>query len=274
MAKEVKEFDKHFPTEKLKHHKNNRYLYQDEPDEEFLESVRRRGISTPLSVDKKSKTILSGHKRHKAAVALGLETVPVVFEEGLYEDEALMFLVDANKQRKCTKEARIREAALVHSAEKKRRWRLRNDAKQAGEEAPVFDNNPRDVAAEKTGLSARSVSNAVNVNAGIEEAEATGDTERAAAIQNAAKTSIKKAASVASPPKPKPAKLKPVDPSELDRKLIVKLMKQFNEQASVMANTLETLTKASGGVGHYSRGCTKHLEKLQEVIDEWAADIF
>ena len=268
-----KEFDKEFPTAKLVHHKNNEYLYQDEPDEEFIESIRRSGIKTPLSVEKKTKTILSGHKRHKAAVLLGIETVPVVFESGLYEDEVLMFLVDANRQRERTREAKMREAALVNSAESKRRWRLKNDAKTAGAAPPTFDDRPIDVAARQVGVSPRTVQHAVQATEAIEAAEAAGDTERANEIKTAAATSIKAAAKAAGPKAPGKPKPKPAKPKVLDQALIRKSMTGLKAAAAELVAKNTNCEVATGGPGHYSTGIAKAMVKVQKFVDEWDADI-
>ena len=49
--------------------------------ERIVESIRANGFYNPLIVQKSTNYILAGNHRYKAAVELGMETVPVVFVE-------------------------------------------------------------------------------------------------------------------------------------------------------------------------------------------------
>lgn len=60
------------------------------------ESIRRFGFLQPI-VATKDGTIIVGHTRYKAAVELGLETVPVVYAEDLTEREANTYRLADNK---------------------------------------------------------------------------------------------------------------------------------------------------------------------------------
>ena len=69
----------------------------------LVESIQSQGILTPLIVRKKEKTtdeyeIISGHRRYRAAVKAGLETVPA-FIYALDRNAAAIMLVDCNLHR-------------------------------------------------------------------------------------------------------------------------------------------------------------------------------
>lgn len=79
---------------------------------EFVASIKDMGIITPLVVAKRKEggyTIISGHRRHRAAIEAGLERVPCLIKQ--YENEEMMELefLAANMQREKTKRARLKE---------------------------------------------------------------------------------------------------------------------------------------------------------------------
>ena len=86
----------------LRPHKLNEKLYgSEELPGSFVESVRAKGILVPLAV-KPDGTIISGHRRWRAAKSLGMVTVPVQvveYKSDLDEREAI---IDFNRQREKT----------------------------------------------------------------------------------------------------------------------------------------------------------------------------
>ena len=73
----------------------------DEDMEQLVESVKSRGIITPITLRKKDNgryEIVSGHRRRKACELAGLETVPAEIKE-LTRDEAIILMVESNLQR-------------------------------------------------------------------------------------------------------------------------------------------------------------------------------
>ena len=79
---------------------------------EFVASIKDIGIITPLIITKRKEggyTIISGHRRHRAAIEAGLERVPCIIKQ--YENEEMMELefLAANMQREKTKRARLKE---------------------------------------------------------------------------------------------------------------------------------------------------------------------
>ena len=105
---------------KLKPHPVNLEIYGDtEVDGAFLESVKTHGILEPL-IAKPDGTIISGHRRWKAAVALCLDEVPcrvVEYTSELAEQEAI---IEYNRQRVKTFEQKMKEAEKLKKIEEER----------------------------------------------------------------------------------------------------------------------------------------------------------
>ena len=73
----------------------------DEDMLQLVESVRERGIITPITLRRKEDgryEIVSGHRRRKACEIAGLETIPAEIKE-LTRDEAIILMVESNLQR-------------------------------------------------------------------------------------------------------------------------------------------------------------------------------
>ena len=73
----------------------------DEDMLQLVESVRERGIITPITLRRKEDgryEIVSGHRRKRACEIAGLETIPAEIKE-LSRDEAIILMVEANLQR-------------------------------------------------------------------------------------------------------------------------------------------------------------------------------
>ena len=73
----------------------------DEEMEQMVESVRERGVLSPVLVRPMpdgSYQMVSGHRRKLASELAGLPTVPCIVRE-LTDDEAIIIMVDSNLQR-------------------------------------------------------------------------------------------------------------------------------------------------------------------------------
>ncbi len=73
----------------------------DEDMDQLVESVKSRGIITPITLRQKEDgryEIVSGHRRRKACELAGLEAVPAEIKE-LTRDEAIILMVESNLQR-------------------------------------------------------------------------------------------------------------------------------------------------------------------------------
>ena len=75
-------------------------VLEDEEMERIKESIRTYGVLTPAIARQKGDgyELISGHRRLAACKALGIETLPVIVRN-MTDDEAVIFMVDANLQR-------------------------------------------------------------------------------------------------------------------------------------------------------------------------------
>ena len=112
----------------------------DEEMEQMVESVRERGVLSPVLVRPMpdgSYQMVSGHRRKLASELAGLPTVPCIVRE-LTDDEAIIIMVDSNLQRE-----------RVPPSEKAFAYKMRLDAmnRQAGRPSK---NNLTPVVSEKS----------------------------------------------------------------------------------------------------------------------------
>ncbi len=93
----------------------------DEDMDQLVESVKERGVITPVTLRKKEDgryETVSGHRRIKACELAGLETVPAEIKE-LTCDEAILLMVDSNLQR-----------SYILPSEKAMAYKMRLDAQK------------------------------------------------------------------------------------------------------------------------------------------------
>ena len=111
----------------LRVHPDSQGIYQDEPNEELLNSVRAMGVLTPLIIAADQMTIISGRRRYKAAVAVGFDTVPAVVDGSLIDEcDIAEAIVSTNVHTERTTEQKAREFALMERVEKIRAKRRRD----------------------------------------------------------------------------------------------------------------------------------------------------
>ena len=109
----------------------------DEDMNQLVQSVKERGIITPVTLRQKEDgryEIVSGHRRRKACELAGLERVPAEIKE-LSRDEAIILMVESNLQR-----------SIILPSEKAFSYKMRLEAmkRQAGrpqENCSPVDNN-------------------------------------------------------------------------------------------------------------------------------------
>lgn len=185
--------------QQLKANLNNISIYGDAPEPEFIESIRAHGVLEPLTADRDSKVIISGHRRRQAAIMAGLETVPVTLIEMPDPDEQLERLIESNRHRDKTAEQRAREykalldvkARLAKARQKasggdggqkraaKAKKRQKPGEKPVGGNSRNRNHTAKDQAAADVGMSAKTADQAAAVVDAIDEAEASGDQARA-----------------------------------------------------------------------------------------------
>lgn len=86
---------------------------------DILESIKRNGIRTPLIINE-NRIIISGCRRWKAALQLGLTSVPCEVRSFENEDEETKAILDFNLYRNKTFSQRMKEAELLIEIESKR----------------------------------------------------------------------------------------------------------------------------------------------------------
>lgn len=138
----------------------------DEDMSQLVESVKERGIITPVTLRKKEDgryEVVSGHRRKKACELAGLETVKAEVKE-LTRDEAIILMVESNYQR-----------STILPSEKAKAYKMRLEAikRQAGR--PPKDNfgplgqnlspaNSREELAESAPDSSRQIQRYIRLN--------------------------------------------------------------------------------------------------------------
>ncbi|MEA3189038.1 MAG: ParB family transcriptional regulator, chromosome partitioning protein [Chthoniobacter sp.] len=136
----------------LKPHPLNVEIYGSELEEEFVETIRRNGIYQPILITR-TNTIIAGHRRHAAAVKLGIEDVAAVVFHSTDQFDICEALVQANKQRVKTNEQIGREFnALVEVENERSKLRMANHSSEGMQPVAGAENGTtRDLVAKKIG---------------------------------------------------------------------------------------------------------------------------
>ena len=77
------------------------HVRNDEDMDQLVESIKERGIITPVMLRKKEDgryEMISGHRRKRACEIIGMETIKAEIRE-LTRDDAILLMVDSNLQR-------------------------------------------------------------------------------------------------------------------------------------------------------------------------------
>lgn len=104
----------------------------DEDMDQLVQSIKERGIITPVTLRKKDDgryEIVSGHRRKKACELAGLSTVKAEIKE-LTRDEAIILMVESNYQR-----------SAILPSEKAFAYKMRLDAIKRLPGRPIKDNS-------------------------------------------------------------------------------------------------------------------------------------
>ena len=116
----------------LNPHPRNFSIYGEDEDSELIELICQSGWIKPLVITP-NNIIISGHRRWKAALELGIESIPVEVREFLDEVAELEALLLENASRTKTTEQKVREGEAWSLVEKHR-------AKQRQQQAAVTTN--------------------------------------------------------------------------------------------------------------------------------------
>ena len=123
------------PIYELKENPLSRAIYGDETDvDDLAKSLKETGQLTPLLI-KPDGTILSGHRRYRAARKAGLITLNVEVRTPRDKTEEELIIISANKQRKKTPEQEIKEVERLRAIYEGEGLQRKSEArKQAWEE--------------------------------------------------------------------------------------------------------------------------------------------
>ena len=87
---------------KLIEHPENKKLFKDIKETnptfwaEFVDSIKQDGVIEPLIVNRETMQVRSGNQRLKAAIELGLETVPVLLIDETTTDDEIRKMISSN----------------------------------------------------------------------------------------------------------------------------------------------------------------------------------
>lgn len=105
----------------LREHPRNQEFFDDISGskwDEFKTSIAQIGIMNPLIVTE-DNTVISGWQRTRAALELGLETVPCIVRDFEDEDEILRCLIETNiRQRGRIDSNHFKQAAIIKEMER------------------------------------------------------------------------------------------------------------------------------------------------------------
>lgn len=86
---------KWIPIDQIKPYEKNPRINENAV-EQVAESIRQYGWQQPLVLDK-DKVIVVGHTRYKAAISMGMETVPCIIADNLTKAQAKAYRIADNK---------------------------------------------------------------------------------------------------------------------------------------------------------------------------------
>lgn len=194
-------------TKELRPHSENEKLYGSTVvDAEFVDSVARLGILTPLLVTH-DKRIISGHRRWMAAQKIGLAEVPVSVFPSDNELDIQEAIVESNRQRQKTNEQMGREAKLLFEVERERANNRQAEAARQTHaklgrgnmlviqepQASTDNGKARDKVGKLLGYGGRHVEKAAQLVTAIDDLEASGKKHDAEVLRVTLNNSVNKA---------------------------------------------------------------------------------
>jgi site-specific DNA-methyltransferase (adenine-specific) len=122
------------PTKSIRPHDENERIYGDKPDAMLVQDMAEFGVRQPIIVEKKSGAIISGRRRHAAAVELKLPTVPVIYRTYEDHDDLVTAIIEHNRYRTKTQRQLLLEIEALSEIEDRRaKDRLRAAQKKGRE---------------------------------------------------------------------------------------------------------------------------------------------
>uniref|UniRef100_A0A6M3IE50 Putative methyltransferase n=1 Tax=viral metagenome TaxID=1070528 RepID=A0A6M3IE50_9ZZZZ len=124
---------------------------EEEMDETFILSIKEKGVLVPVYI-KKDNTIISGHRRVKAAVKCELETIPIIVLEFPDEIAERSAIIEYNKQRKKTLTQIMREAEEIEFIESENSKKRMLAGKKVDPVRVSAQGKTRDIVAKNIGM--------------------------------------------------------------------------------------------------------------------------
>lgn len=134
----------------VKAHPKNQQIYADDPDPEMVEDIRQNGIREPIVCESSTRYVISGRRRHKAALSIGMQLVPVIWREYRNEEAVVEAIVMHNAyRRKTERQIMLEVEALWDQEAKKNHQRQVEGARKGGRKAKYVKSdeevtNPQD----------------------------------------------------------------------------------------------------------------------------------
>lgn len=155
-AKREKVMD--LPVSDLHPFKNHPFkVLDDDKMRDTVQSIREHGVLVPVLVRPQPDggyEIVSGHRRHRACLLAGIETIPAIVRE-MDDDAAILVMVDSNMQRESILPSE-RAWAYRMKLEAMRRKAGRPSKENAGQVDPNFDSRRSNaIVAEQAGESVK-----------------------------------------------------------------------------------------------------------------------
>ena len=134
-------------------------VVDDEKMTDMVESIKEYGVLVPIIVrpmENGNYEIVSGHRRHHAAILAGKEEIPAIVRE-MDEDAAVLVMVDSNLQREnILPSEKVFAYKMKLEAMKRHAGRPKENSAQIG--SSYFGKESREILAEQTGESRNQIS--------------------------------------------------------------------------------------------------------------------
>ncbi|MFZ4778320.1 MAG: ParB N-terminal domain-containing protein [Terrimicrobiaceae bacterium] len=166
-------------------HPLSKKIYGDGISPTLLASIQDEGIQTPAIVSRKSGHVLSGNSRLAAAIAAGLEVLPVIYREGdLSPEEEEDIVITSNAGREKNRVMKVREYMELKRIEVALAKVRKSEKLQKRGKGPNLEpsTKSRHKAAERVGESASTLDKGVKVIEAAEKLEADGNADEAQAL--------------------------------------------------------------------------------------------
>ncbi len=266
---------------KLRNHRLNGQVFGDigdnPGDDDFIQSIRERGVLQPLIVSA-DFTIISGHRRRQGAIEAGLEEVPCIIRSDLSEQSDIDFAwFDTNRNREMTTEQKARWFKALEGIESERaRKRLKTKQIQPPANLPEARNgegeaektsSPQgeaaEIAAKQVGMSRKTAKAAAAVVDVIDAKEQEGDHETAEKLRETLNTKSVSAA------KAQADEISGKRPSQGERE---QDRSKVMEARSLVTKAVRKIDEVDGYPDQHTKTLAA-LELTTQSLDEWKESI-